>query len=60
MDGLKKLEEIEQISDHEEVPGLTYDDTYKTRPIELRCRSTRSHVYWHADTIPLGNIGDRL
>jgi len=52
MDALKKLDEIEQISDQKEVPGPTSDDGLKARPIELCCRSTKSREYWHSDTIP--------
>jgi len=60
MDALKKLDEIEQISDQEEVPGLTSDDASKASPIELRRRSTKSREYWHADTIPLGKTWNHM
>jgi len=55
MNALKKLDEIEQISDQEKLPGLTSNDASKVRPVELRRRSTKSREYWHSDTIPLGN-----
>jgi len=55
MDALKKLDDIEQISDQEELPGHTSYDASKARPVELRRRSTKSREYWHADTIPQGN-----
>jgi len=45
LDALKKLDDIEQISDQEEVPGLTSDDASKARPIELRRHSTKSREY---------------
>jgi len=57
---LKKLDEIQQISDQDEVPGLTSDDASKARPIELRRRSTKSREYWHADTIPLEKIWNHM
>ena len=60
MDELKKLDEIEQISDQEEVPGLKSVDASKARPIELRRRTTKSREYWHADTIPLGKTWNHM
>ena len=60
MDALKKLDEIEQISDQAELPGHTSHDASKARPVELRRRSTKSREYWHADTIPLGNTWNHM
>ena len=60
MCALKKLDEIEQISYQEELPGHTSNDASKARPVELRRRSTKSREYWRADTIPLGNTWNHM
>jgi len=60
MDALKKLEEIEQILDYQEVSGQTRDDASKARPIELRRRSTKSREYWHADAMPPGKTWNHM
>ena len=60
MNALKKLDDIKQISDQEELPGLTSNEASKARPVELRSRSTKSREYWHADTIPLGNTWNHM
>jgi len=60
MEALKKLDEIQQILDQEEVPSPTTDDASKTRPIKLRRRSTMSREYWHSDTIPLGKTWNHM
>ena len=60
MNALKQLDEIEQISDQEELPSLTNNDASKARPVELRRLSAKSREYWHADTIPLGNTWNHV
>ena len=60
MNALQKLDEIEQISDQEKLPGLAGNDASEARPVELRRRSTKSREYWHADTIPLGNTWNHM
>jgi hypothetical protein len=45
MNALKKLDEIEQTSGQEEVPGPTSDSASKARPVELRRLSTKSREY---------------
>jgi len=54
MNALKKLDEMEHMSNKEEVSCPTGDKVSKTRPLELRHRITKSREYWHADTVPLG------
>jgi len=56
----KKLDEIEQISDQEKLPGPAGNDASKARPVEFRRRSTKSREYWLADTIPLGNTWNHM
>jgi len=46
MNALKKLDEIGQISDQEELQGLTRNDASKARPVELRRRRAKSREDW--------------
>jgi len=60
MNALKELDEIEQISDKEETPDPTSDVATKTRPLELRRRSTKWREYWHPDIVPLRNTWNHM